>query len=221
MVRAMSPLAASRRPRSTTLLLLAVLALALPAAAVPPGSQVISDPTGDATFASPVVKDALDLKGVWIDSGSSTMTITFELVDLRDDQGPLFYGLSMLKGTTRVIVQCYLGDYGVEEFGSAVNATSQVLTEDDALVCRGGTQTSTTTSLIVTSITVLDTNSIHVPYDFDAAAETLTVDVPYSAFGGASGDTLSAFEARTCDGASIAVCTQGDDATGSGSYTLA
>lgn len=198
---------------------LAALVLAAPAQAAP--VQVITDAAGDIFLASPLAEDAMDLTGVTLDSDGTYLNVTFELVDLSNDQVPIVYNLEMdhTDGTTtqRAFVRCYIGDFGSALVHTAFDAVGNAVTGGPALACYAGTFTTTT----VLFITVFDSTSVVVPHVFDATAETVTATVPYSAFGAASGDSLSTFSASTCDGSSFVSCMGADDATGTGPYAMA
>jgi len=197
---------------------LLLILLAMPAAAGPP-VQVVTDPVGDVnTTVTPTNEDAVDITGITLGSNGSVLDVTFELVDLREDQGPAGYQLLMSLGSTTLVVRCDLGDYGSDEVGGLDETVDEANGEHH--VCTAGTRTSEVIWSAVVHVEVPSDTVVDVDFTFNAVDDTLTVHAPYSAFGASSGDSVTGFDAYACDSPALTTCQIVDWATGSGSYTL-
>jgi hypothetical protein len=146
-----------------THLIAAALLLALPIAS----AQTYADPAGDAT----PDRASLDILSVSVDSDGSDLIVVFGLDDVQANQPATRYSFHVDdQDGAEISIDCYLG-FGFIQLESQTCAASHEAIDGPAV--------GTFEEIASTSA-------------FDLTADTIAVHVPYTEFGGASGDVVQA-----------------------------
>lgn len=123
------------------------------------------DPSGDAFLGLPY----LDIESLAVTSDGTDIVLVLSIADIRSDQLGTRYSVNLALNGVSISIDCYFGT-GILVVGNPS--------------CQGNQATASVGNLIAVSEAVALTGSV------DVASDEVTVTVPYTSIGAASGDGL-------------------------------